>query len=442
MLALRLSAQLPIDAIARALPSYGRFWLDGHAAHPEGRWAFLGAEPSEVRCAHFGERAPLALFDDLGVEVDRKIRGDAQGLTAALVPRWVGYAAYDAAWSDPAALGLRATPRHPRASTPVVWVGRYERLVALDLRSGDAFVLGADERACEELMTSLLRASTSPPRARIGAIEGEDRAIHRRSIENALEAIAAGKIYQVNLARRWQARFSGEPLALWLAMRDASPVPLGFFLQLGDHAVLSRTMERFLRWERGSRRLWTSPIKGTIAGERESEAHELRNDDKERAEHAMIVDLMRNDLSRVAEVGSVRVEQPLRVEPFAALSHLVSTVRCRTRIGTSLSAILEATFPPGSVTGTPKLESMAHIEREERCARGVYTGAVGYVDRTGGLSLAVAIRTALIEENVVSYFAGGGLVSASDPDREIAETELKARVFFDACARVASENTD
>jgi anthranilate/para-aminobenzoate synthase component I len=193
-------------------------------------------------------------------------------------------------------------------------------------------------------------------------------------------------------------------------------------------------MERFLSWDGPEGTLTSRPIKGTIAraGNDETEAETLRADAKERAEHAMIVDLMRNDLGRVAAVGSVEVEAPLVVEPYAGLSHLVSTVRCQTEPGVDLGDILEATFPPGSVTGTPKLRAIDIIESLEETPREVYTGCVGMIDRTGGARLAVAIRTAQIRRGEVVYHAGGGLVEASDPAREVAETELKARVFLDA----------
>ena len=146
----------------------------------------------------------------------------------------------------------------------------------------------------------------------------------------------------------------------------------------------------------------------------------------------MIVDLMRNDLARVAETGSVRVTAPFSVEPYARLSHLVTTIAATTRPEVGLVDILRATFPPGSVTGAPKLAAMRAIEALEPEPRGVYCGAIGHLDQRGGLSLAVAIRTALAHADVVHYYAGGGLVAASDPEREVAETELKARVFLDA----------
>lgn len=146
----------------------------------------------------------------------------------------------------------------------------------------------------------------------------------------------------------------------------------------------------------------------------------------------MIVDLMRNDLGRIATIGTVEVEKPLLVEPFSGLYHLVSTVHCRTRDGVGLAEILEATFPPGSVTGAPKLRALEIIEELEQHPRGVYCGALGFIDRAGGLSLAVAIRTGVVRGGRVVYWAGGGIVEASDPARELAETELKARVFLDA----------
>jgi anthranilate/para-aminobenzoate synthase component I len=438
--ALRWTQAPAPEAIARALPASGRFWLDGHAPHPEGRWTFLGARPSAQRAVPFGAADPLSALRRLGAPPADALRGEAVALDPASIPWWVGFVAYDAAWSDPPRFGLRTPPRLPRPAQPVLWVGRYERLIAVDRAREETFVLAEDADACRRLIATLearpAEGSAEPPAARATV---EDRRHHRRRIERALEAIAAGEIYQVNLARRWSAPHAGSPLPLWLAMRDASPVPLGAYLERDGHAVLARTMERFVRWHRPSRRLWTSPIKGTIArsgADDRGEASRLAADAKERAEHSMIVDLMRNDLSRVAEVGTVRVVAPLRVEPFAGLSHLVSTVECRTRAGVDPADVLEATFPPGSITGTPKLRAMELIEREEAHARGVYTGAVGYVDRAGGLSLAVAIRTAVVAAGEVSYFAGGGLVSASEPDREIAETELKARVFLDALARM------
>lgn len=426
-----------------ALPADGRFCLDGLRGHPEGGWSFLGCEPAEVVRVEHGSPAPLAVLESLATAEPTPIGGDAPELTPAQIPHWVGFISYDAAWSDPRRTGLREAPRLERSEWPVLWFGRYETIVAVSNASGDAWVLGPDAGACDR-MAARIEAGGAAPRARVGRVHVEDRAIHRARIERALDAIAAGDLYQVNLARPWTVAYDGSALRLASAMRAASPVPLGMVLEIPGRAIVARTMERFLRWDRAERLLRTGPIKGTIAraGDDDAEGRRLQCDDKEHAEHSMIVDLMRNDLSRVAETGSVTLRELLRVERFAGLSHLVSTVACRTRPGLSARDVLEATFPPGSVTGTPKLAAMVFIEREESEARGVYTGALGYLDRAGGLSLAVAIRTATIAGSKATYFAGGGLVSASDPDREIAETELKARVFLDAIEIIRNEHRD
>lgn len=436
MFALRLPEIAPLPAVLAATPKRGRFCLDGLARHPRGRWTFLGAEPREVvRVEQDGD--PFIALDAMPAPPMDAMRGDAIPLTPSDVPWWVGFVAYDAAWGPAARrVGLRRPARLAREG-PALHFGRYESIIALDEESGEAWALAADREECARIARWAHGAEV--PEARTGELVVEPPSRHRARIHHALEAIGAGEIYQVNLARPWRASYDGSPLALWAAMREASPVPLGMYLELSDRAIVGRTMERFLRWDREARRLATCPIKGTIArrGDDVAETEALLADDKERAEHSMIVDLMRNDLGRVAAPGTVEVIAPFRVEPFAGLSHLVSTVRCTVREGTTTRDILEATFPPGSITGTPKLRAMELIETEEDVARGVYTGALGYVDREGGLSLAVAIRTAVVASGEALYFAGGGLVSASDPEREIAETELKARVFLDAVERLS-----
>ncbi|HEY6877912.1 MAG TPA: chorismate-binding protein, partial [Polyangiales bacterium] len=181
-------------------------------------------------------------------------------------------------------------------------------------------------------------------------------------------------------------------------------------------------------------RLVTSPIKGTVAraGDDAAEARGLLADPKERAEHAMVVDLMRNDLSRVCEVGSVRIEELMAVLPFAGLSHLISTIAGRARPGLGIAELLAETFPPGSVTGAPKERVLRAIAALEPVPRGIYCGCYGFLDRAGGCSLAVAIRSAIVHDGYVDYHAGGGIVADSDPQRELNETELKAAMFVRA----------
>ena len=238
-------------------------------------------------------------------------------MAARNVPWWVVTVAYDAAWADPTrritAPGAAARARRrARADARALRRAARGRRTQVERRGRSA----RPRRERGRWPTGCWARARQAPEA--GAPVVEDPARHRARIEAALEAIGRGEIYQVNLARPWRAPYSGSPVPLWRAMRGASEVPLGAFVQTADRVVIARTMERFVRWDRESRRLWTSPIKGTLArrGDDASEAEALRADDKERAEHSMIVDLMRNDLSRVATTGSVVVREPLRVEPF------------------------------------------------------------------------------------------------------------------------------
>ena len=409
----------------------GFAWLDSNRSESlEGRYSFLAAWPSEEIRVEFGAEAPFSALRGVN-----RCTGQVnpQGPKPSEVPAWIGYIAYDAFWSDPD----RGEPRFDRSGEPVLWFRRYPALLAVDHENGEGWILGDDRGAADAFRTRLdalaERKASSPS---IGAIEVDAAPQHRRAIERALDYIGMGEVYEVNVARRWSASFEGDALELWQAMRAASRVPLGMFFDGGEHAVLACTMERFIHWDAGSKTLVTRPIKGTIRREATDDgaSQRLRADPKEQAEHSMIVDLMRNDLGRVAEIGTVRVDAPLIVEPFTGLYHLVSTVSCTTRPNVSLEAILDATFPPGSVTGAPKIRALEIIEELEQHPRGVYCGALGFIDHAGGLSLAVAIRTATVTNGQVCYWAGGGIVEASDPDREVAETELKARVFLDAVA--------
>jgi anthranilate/para-aminobenzoate synthase component I len=196
-----------------------------------------------------------------------------------------------------------------RASTPIAWFGRYDAVLAIDHAAHESFVVADDERAGRRLLDRIGIEGAGDggvPAARVVELEVDSRERHAGAIARALEHIAAGDVYQVNLARRWSGAFSGSVVELAVGMRRASPVPFGAVIDAGDHAVVARTMERFLAWDGPGGRLETRPIKGTIArrgGDDAAEAGMLRADPKERAEHAMIVDLMRNDLSRVGRWG-------------------------------------------------------------------------------------------------------------------------------------------
>ena len=264
-----------------------------------------------------------------------------------------------------------------------------------------------------------------------------DETTFRSGVTTIREAIAAGDVYQVNLTRRLSAPLPHDPppgttvdiAALGAALARGNPAPFSAVVRLpaqGIH-VASASPELFVR--RDGRRVRSSPIKGTAR-----EASLLTP--KDEAENVMIVDLVRNDLGRVCEWGTVTVPALLAVEPHPGLVHLVSSVEGHLRDGCGWAEVVDATFPPGSVTGAPKIAACRMIDALEPVSRGVYCGAVGWVDADRGEgALNVAIRTFWIEDDELHFGTGGGITYDSDPGREWEETELKARRLLAVASR-------
>ncbi|MDP1832750.1 MAG: anthranilate synthase component I family protein [Geothrix sp.] len=255
---------------------------------------------------------------------------------------------------------------------------------------------------------------------------------HRAAVERIQERILEGGFYVANLCVPFEGRLEGDPVTFALsAFRRARP-PFGALLDLGSLRLLSLSMERLLA-RRGDR-LWSQPIKGSapLSGDPERDwaaAEALAADPKERAEHTMILDLVRNDLGRVARPGSVRVVRPMAVEPYPTVQHLVSTVEATARPGLGLADLLRAVLPGGSVTGAPKHAVCGHLAQAEAGPRGFYCGAIGWISPGGDLDLALPIRTAQIQGDRLTYWAGGGITRRSDPAREWAELHLKTRAI-------------
>jgi para-aminobenzoate synthetase component 1 len=249
-------------------------------------------------------------------------------------------------------------------------------------------------------------------------------------IRRALDYIAAGDIFQVNLSQRFEAIGRPEPLDLYLRLKTISPAPFAAFLRWGDDAVVSSSPEWFVQC-RGDR-IITRPIKGTRPRGKSPEedarlAEELLTSAKDRAELTMIVDLERNDLGRISRYGTVLVQDPLAIESYAQVHHLVATVFGRLRPEVDFGDILLAAFPGGSITGAPKIRAMQIIDELERNRRSLYTGSIGYLSRNGSIGFNIAIRTLLVEQDRVRYQVGGGIVADSDPDLEYEETLHKGR---------------
>ena len=272
-------------------------------------------------------------------------------------------------------------------------------------------------------------AHTTPMRA---IAPGED---FLRSVSLAREGILAGEVYQVVLSRVWEGRPGVEPLEVYRALRSLNPSPYMFYLKTREATILGASPEMLVRCRGGIAE--TRPIAGTVArgasvAEDNALADRLREDPKERAEHVMLVDLARNDLGRVCAIGSVRVTRYAEVERYSHVQHLVSEVRGTLAAGKSSLDAIEACFPAGTLTGAPKIRAMELIDELESARRGLYGGAVGYLDAAGRLDMAIAIRAAVVEDGVFRVQAGAGIVADSVAEKELAETEAKAAALLRA----------
>jgi len=262
-------------------------------------------------------------------------------------------------------------------------------------------------------------------------------ATYLAQVQQVLDYIAAGDIFQANLSHRFEAAFEGDAFALYRALTAHNPAPFSAYLPGDGFAIASVSPERFLKLEAGE--VTARPIKGTLPRDadpardaRQREA--LQTSIKDRAENLMIVDLMRNDLGRVAQVGSVRVEALFEAEAHPSVWQLVSTIRARLRDDATVADLLRACWPPGSMTGAPKVRAMEIIEALEPVRRGPYAGAIGYFDAAGDMDLSVVIRTAVVHGERVMVQLGGAVVADSTPAQELAETEAKGRLLMKALA--------
>lgn len=252
------------------------------------------------------------------------------------------------------------------------------------------------------------------------------RAGYEHAVARTVELIRAGDIFQANIAHALEARFEGSSRELFARLIEAAAPWYGAYLESPSETVVSISPELFLEADFVSGRVTTRPIKGTRPA---GSAASLAASGKDQAELVMIVDLMRNDLGRVCEFGSIRVEEPRDIEPHAGVVHGVATVSGRLRAGVSPGDLVRAAFPPGSVTGAPKIRAMQVIDELETFERGVYCGSIGMLSDCGRAAWSVAIRTATIAGGVLRYPVGAGIVEESDPAAEWEETLHKAGAF-------------
>jgi anthranilate/para-aminobenzoate synthase component I len=355
------------------------------------------------------------------------------------VPRWIGLLPYEharhlerAAWTR---RDHRPAPHHLRAR----W-HRYDAALVIDHGEGSVHAVGQDVALVHELarragLVGLGRSAgtvrSHAAKASVTLLDEGGLDAHADRIRQALKLIAQGDLYQVNLARRVRLEVLGEPFAAFERMMRASPTSLAAAIEFPDHPMVYSTSPELFLLASPRGQVTTVPIKGTRPRGRDADDDlaqrlALDADPKERAELTMVIDLERNDLGRLAEVGSVRVPAPPRVVTHRTLHHRKADVTAMLPPGTTWAELLRASFPSGSVTGAPKVRAMEVIASLEPARRGLYTGALGFVSRDGALCLSMAIRTLTVSEGEGHYHVGGGIVADSDPDRELEETRVKA----------------
>jgi len=441
------SAARPFDVLCAVADERLPFFLDsGMDPGRLGRFSFLGCDPilalsSSGRTVWMdGRRAGRSPFAVLR-RVLRSHRLTSEPGAVPFTGGAVGYLAYD--------LG-RFVERLPDTTVadiplPEMHFALYDAVAAFDHRAAKWHVAVADvgapgaARRGKRLAAAVAGAPPAPPMRPVactGLRSNFERDAYLRVVERTKEYIAAGDIFQANLSQRFEAETDATPLELYAALRSVNPAPFACYLPTDAGAVLSSSPERFLR-VRG-RRVETRPVKGTRPRRRDDEAfnermrRELLASVKDRAELTMIVDLERNDLGRVCAYGSVRVTEPIVLEEYPTVCHLVATVEGDLHRRYDRVDLIRATFPGGSITGAPKIRAMEIIDELEPTKRSVYTGNIGYIGFDGRMDLNIAIRTMLLARGRAYLQVGGGIVADSGPEAEYQETLDKARAMFQA----------
>jgi para-aminobenzoate synthetase component 1 len=440
--AVDLSERSALDVAAAAIPRAG-VWLDG---------GDLGGHQIPLRAmaeiTASDDRVEVRVGDD-SIGIDLRPLAALEALRAVLAesspgcPRLFGFLGYDLGRT------IEDMPEPPPRDIPLpdmwfvvcdVWLeaARTPGEPTWTLRSDTAWCTAATARAA---LDQLLRGPAAVPGGSTAAVREissiPDEAGYQAAVAQTVRRIHAGDLFEANVCRRLQADWDGSAWELYLRLRDKSPAVYGAFLSVSDVSVLSVSPELFLR-VRG-REVETRPIKGTRPRGRTPVEdnlllEQLISSDKEGAELAMIVDLARNDLGRVCVPGTVDVKAHRDCLRLASVHHTYSWIVGRLMAGLDLDRLLRATFPPGSITGAPKIQAMRVAYAEEPRRRGVAMGSIGWIDPDGSLELSVAIRTATVAAGRATYHAGGGIVAESDPRAEFDETIAKARPFVEALA--------
>lgn len=446
-----------VDAFQRLTPLPHVVFFDSAAAGGRlGRYSFVAADPFEWHEAHVDD-------GDILARLAQRVR-EFKTATATGLPPFQGGLAGLFGYDLNRSLEHLPAPRQIDFEIPHVAVGLYDVVLAFDHRKNVAWIISqgfpAEGQAAHELAQSRLAAFRqvlcTPPRyaSRQANLEERHEMVaaqfdvglghvtsnlssvgYQRMVQRAVEYIRAGDVFQVNLAQRLLAPARTDSQSLYLKLRQNNPAPYAGYLNLGDWQIVSSSPECFLQVRNGTAE--TRPIKGTRGRSPSPEADlfvgdELQLSEKDRAENVMIVDLMRNDFSRVCTADSVEVAELCRVETYAHVKHLVSAVRGQLANGVDAHDLLRACFPGGSITGAPKVRAMEIIAELEPTARGAYCGSLGYIGFDGQMDSNILIRTITAGWGWWQLPVGGGIVAQSDPQDEYRETWHKARGLLHA----------
>ncbi|PIV15574.1 MAG: anthranilate synthase component I [Gallionellales bacterium CG03_land_8_20_14_0_80_55_15] len=431
-----------------------------------GRYSFIGL-PADTRISVRGNRVTLT---DGATETTQEVANpldfieqyQARFKVAPLsgLPRFCGGLAGYFGYETIAYIEPRLAKMHqPDAlGTPDILLMLTEQLAVVDNLSGTlTFIVYADPaqddayaRARERLreLTARLRLPVDIPFAAptpaVTAKSEFGEAAFKAAVATAKRYIFDGDIMQVVLSQRMSQPFPAEPLSLYRALRSINPSPYMFYYNMGDHYVVGSSPEILVRLEKDV--VTVRPIAGTRprgkTPQQDTElAQELLADPKELAEHLMLIDLGRNDIGRVAQNGTVKLTDKMIIERYSHVMHIVSNVDAKLKAGLSAIDVLKATFPAGTVSGAAKVRAMEIINELEPSKRGIYAGAVGYLGFNGDMDVAIALRTAVVKDQVLYVQAGAGIVADSDPDSEWLETQNKARAVLRA-AEMALDGLD
>jgi anthranilate synthase component I len=424
-----------------------------------GRYSFLGKDPFLILRAKEGtttiDRGGVTTGSDQPlVDTLRRLMADFRSPFVPELPRFtggaVGYLGYGAAsWFEPVLGDLgTSTDGADEAGfmlfdTVLAFDHVQHRILIIanaritpdeDLESLYQFACAKIQFLERELERNLSHKRREPAAA-LEFTSNHTKEQFEQHVRTAKEHISAGDIYQVVLSQRFEAEVAADPFTVYRALRHVNPSPYMYFIRMGGVSVVGSSPEMLVRVE-GSR-VETHPIAGTRPRGRNDEedmrlAEELKRNEKERAEHVMLVDLGRNDVGRVSEYGSVRVPQFMGLERFSHVMHLTSIVEGKLADDRDRLDALVSCFPAGTVSGAPKVRAMQIIKELEPSGRGLYAGAVGYLDFAGNLDFCIAIRTVIMSEGKAFVQAGAGIVMDSNPAAEYEETRDKAKAVLQA----------